>query len=180
MVFEIFYGTLDVIFAPIVVLKPIYAIFVIACIVSFISTLAYKLLVNQERLEYLKKEIQDFQQEMMKARKKGDPKDLEKLQKKQMEFMSLQKEMMTMSFKPMIVTFIPIIIIFAWLAHYYQNAVVAKLPNFIHTILLVDLWHWFYGGGLPENTIGWLGWYILCSFAMSIIFRKYMGIKGGM
>jgi uncharacterized membrane protein (DUF106 family) len=28
--------------------------------------------------------------------------------------------------------------------------------------------------------IEWLGWYILCSFAFSLIWRKFMGLKGGM
>jgi uncharacterized membrane protein (DUF106 family) len=194
MVFEIFYNALNSLFSPLLAIdpnpnNPIFSIFIISTIIAFIITLANKLLVNQDRLEFLRKEMQGFQQEMMQARKSGDQKALAKVQKNQSEFMNLQREMMTMSFKPMIVTFLPIIIVFAWLAQSKLSHVIIKLPVFAYYVLLVPLWHMFYKLSPAAVTfsqttypyiIEWLGWYILCSFAMSIIFRKFMGLKGGM
>ncbi len=126
--------------------------------------------------------MKGYQQDMMKAQKSGDPKAMADMQKKQSEFMSLQKEMMFNSFKPMIVTFVPIIIVFYWMA---QNPLInhmwLNLPTFAYYVLLVPLFHTFYhqSAGVPVMAIEWLGWYILCSFAMSLIFRKLMGLKGG-
>ncbi len=180
------FGALNSTFNPFIqAVGPMIAILIIATIIAFVITLANKLLVDQDRLQYLQKEMKEFQQEMMEARKSNDPKALEKMQKKQMEFMDIQKEMMTNSFKPMIVTFLPIIIVFWWIsANPLLNRLIIELPTFVYWILLVPLWHAlpFYGNttpGAPEMSITWLGWYILCSFAFSIIFRKLMGLKSG-
>jgi uncharacterized membrane protein (DUF106 family) len=178
------FGALDGLLNPIIqTLGPMLTIMIIAIILALIITLANKLLVDQDRLQYLQKEMKVFQQEMNEARKSNDPKALEKMQKKQMEFMNIQKEMMTNSFKPMIVTFIPILIVFGWIgANSILNDLIVKLPTLAYYLLLVPLWHAlpFYGGAPAEPmSITWLGWYILCSFAFSIIFRKVMGLKSG-
>ena len=186
--FEIIYQALDAVFGPLINLdpnpnNPIFAIFVIATIVAFVITLANKLLVDQDRLHFLQQEMKGFQQEAMQAQKSGDPKRMADMQKKQMEMMGQQKEMMFMSFKPMIVTFVPIILVFYWMAQEpHITHLVLNLPTFAYYILLVPLFHIFYhpNPGTPLMSIGWLGWYILVSFAMSLVFRKYLGLKGAM
>lgn len=188
MVFEIIYGPLNTIFEPIIALdpnpnNPIFTIFLISTLVAFVITLANKLLVDQDKLESIKKEMQEFQQEMREVQKSGDPKSMEKMQKQQMEMMGKQKDMMTMSFKPMIVTMLPILIVFYWMSQQPQiSHTVVMLPQIAYYVLLVPLWHMFYhpAATTPTGAIEWLGWYILCSFAMSQIFRKFMGLKGGM
>jgi uncharacterized membrane protein (DUF106 family) len=160
----------------------IIGVFIIATIVAFVITLANKLLVDQDRLQFLQGEMKGYQSDMMKAQKSGDPKAMAEMQKKQSEFMSLQKEMMFNSFKPMIVTFVPIIIVFYWMAgNPLINQLYLNMPTFAYYVLLVPIFHTFYhqSAGVPVFAIEWLGWYILCSFAMSLIFRKLMGLKGG-
>ncbi len=187
MVFESifggFFGAMDALFNPIIqALGPILAILVIAAIIALVTTVAQKFLVNQDRLLYLQKEMKEYQQEMMEARKTNDPKALEKVQRKQAQFMNLQKEMMSMSFRPMIVTFIPILIVFWWMAQSTLiNHIVVQLPTLAYYVLLVPLFHIIYppSPGVTGMTIEWLGWYILCSFGFSMLFRKLMGIKSG-
>ncbi|ADZ09051.1 protein of unknown function DUF106 transmembrane [Methanobacterium lacus] len=160
----------------------IIGVFLIATFVAFVITVANKLLVDQDRLQFLQGEMKGFQSEMMKAQKSGDPKAMAEMQKKQAKFMDLQKEMMFNSFKPMIVTFVPIILIFYWMAgnplinHLYLN-----LPSFAYYVLLVPIFHTFYhqSAGVPVMAVEWLGWYILCSFSMSFVWRKLLGLKGG-
>ena len=169
---------------------PMVGVFIIATIVAFVITLANKLLVDQDRLQFLQKEMKEFQQEMMQAQKSGDPKLMKDAQKKQAEFMDIQKEMMFNSFKPMIVTFVPIILVFYWMAGnplltgaiYNGHVMYIQLPIFAWYVLLVPLFHFFYhqSPNVPLVAIEWLGWYILSSFAMSLIFRKFLGLKGGM
>ncbi len=187
MVFEWFMAGLNSIFDPIIYFfgpNKFLAVFVIGAVISFVTTLANKLLVDQDRLAFLQTEMKEFNQEMMEARKTNDTQALAKLQKKQMEFMSLQKEMMMMSFKPMIVTFVPILIVFWWMAQSQLNNIVLQLPSFAYYILLVPIWHIFYplSPGLSGMVIEWLGWYFLAAFGFSFVFRKLMGLKsaGGM
>lgn len=186
MVFESilggFFGALDAVFNPLInSLGPVLAIVLIAAIIALVTTVAQKFLVNQDRLLYLQKEMKEYQQEMMEARKTNDPKALDKVQKKQAEFMNLQKEMMSMSFRPMIVTFVPILIVFWWMAQSTLNHLVIQLPAIAYYVLLVPLFHLIYppSPGVTGMTIEWLGWYILCSFGFSMLFRKLMGIKSG-
>ncbi|WP_456372025.1 EMC3/TMCO1 family protein [Methanocaldococcus sp.] len=192
---NIFYNSLDAIFMPIIkVLPPAIAILVIAIIVSLIVNIATKLLVDQEKVAKLKKEIQEYQIKMKKMAK--NPEMLEKLQEEQQKYMQMSAELMKMSFKPMIYTWLPIILIFIYLRHVYGfggvymelhpnwNGVVVYLPIILSKILLINFWHWLgsliYKGGfkIVSNTaLGWLGWYILCSFATSTVLRKIFGIK---
>jgi uncharacterized membrane protein (DUF106 family) len=185
VLFESFFAALNPIFEPFVnALGPVLAILVIAMIVAFITTLAQKLLVNQDRLLFLQKEMKEFNQEMMQARKSNDPKAMEKMQKKQMEFMSLQKEMMFMSFKPMIVTWVPILLIYYWVFQsQLLNQTVVNLPQVAYYVLLVPLWHAlpisYVHVALGPYSISWLGWYFLCSIGLSQVFRKLMEVKTG-
>jgi uncharacterized membrane protein (DUF106 family) len=160
----------------------IIGVFIIATLVAFVITVANKLLVDQDRLQFLQGEMKGFQGEMMKAQKSGDPKAMAEMQKKQAQFMELQKEMMFNSFKPMIVTFVPIILIFYWMAgNPLINQLYLNLPSFAYYVLLVPIFHTFYhqSAGVPVMAVEWLGWYILCSFAMSFVWRKLLGLKGG-
>lgn len=176
------FGALSFVFMPLInALGPMLGVFIISTFVSFFITVANKLLVDQDKLQETQKKMKVFQQEMMAAQKSGDPKAMEKVQKNQSEFMKMQQAMMMNSFKPMIVTFVPIILLFWWMsAQPVINKMVVELPAFVFYVLLVPLFHMFYqqSAGVPYMAIEWLGWYILCSFAMSFVWRKLLGLKG--
>ncbi|ADP77676.1 protein of unknown function DUF106 transmembrane [Methanothermus fervidus DSM 2088] len=160
--------------------NPLFTIFLISIFVAFISTLASKILIDHEKLEKHKKEIEKFQKELKKISSSSDPEAMRKLQEKQIEFFDKQKEIMIMSFKPLLVTFIPILLVFYWMArdpHISKTVVI--LPKVAYYLLLVPLWHMLYPPHhpLPPYSIGWLGWYILCTLTLSQIFRKLMGVK---
>ncbi|WP_423792883.1 EMC3/TMCO1 family protein [Methanocaldococcus indicus] len=192
--FEFFYNFLDGIFLPLIKsFHPAIAILIIALIVSLITNVATKLLVNQERVAEIKEELKNYQKKLKLAQKNPDL--MQELQKEQEKYLKLNTELMKMSFKPMIYTWIPIILIFIYLKHVYGfnglyhqlypnwNGVVVYLPTIIAKIMLLDFWHWlgsiFYKGGFPivKNALGWLGWYILNSIAFSTVLRKILGIK---
>ncbi|NPA63084.1 MAG: DUF106 domain-containing protein [Methanococci archaeon] len=194
-IFDLYYKTLDAIFMPIIkVMHPALAILFIAIIVSLIINLATKLLVDQERVAELKREIQEYQVKFKKMSK--NPEMMQKLQEEQQKMMQLNAELMKMSLKPMIYTWVPIILIFIYLRHVYGfggiyqelnpgwNGVVVYLPTILSKILFINFWHWLgsliYKGGfkiVSNSALGWLGWYILCSFATSTVLRKILGIK---
>jgi len=193
MALEIVFDGLNWIFAPIFALDPmphgfpILTVFLIATIIAFFTTLANKLLVDQEVMESSRKEMKEFQDEMKEAQMSGDAKKLAKAQAKQQQIMANQSSMMMNSFKPLIVTLVPIMLMFWWMGQPDNpiNKIVIQLPEFVYYVLLVPLWQYifgmFYGGGsssLPF-TAGWLGWYMMCTFSMTQILRKFMGFKSG-
>jgi len=192
MVLEIIFNGLDWIFGPILALDPMYpanpllTVFLIATIIAFVTTLANKLLVDQDEMQASREEMKEFQEKMKEAQMSGDSKQLAKAQAMQQEVMAKQGAMMKNSFKPLIVTIVPIMLMFWWMAQPENaiNAIRVELPQFVYYVLLVPLWQYifgmFYGGGANIPFVaGWLGWYMLCTFAMTQILRKFMGFKAG-
>lgn len=183
------YGALNTIFNPILSMdpnpaNPALTVLVIAFIVSLITTVANKYLVDQDEMNDIQKEMKDFQSELRDAQKRGDGKKVAELQAKQPELMQRQSKMMSNQFKPMIVTFVPIILIFFWMRTSPISGLVIILPKVVYWVTLTPLWHvigsFIYGGhpSIPYG-IGWLLWYMICTFGMSQIIRKYLGFKQG-
>ena len=183
------YGALNAVFNPILAMDPTPAnpaltVLIIAFIVSLITTIANKYLVDQDELNERQKRMQDFNKKLRDAQKRGDGKELAKLQAEQAEMMKDQTAMMTEQFKPMFVTFIPIILIFFWMRASAVSNLVIIMPPSVYWVTLVPIWHmigsFMYGGQatIPYG-IGWLLWYMICTFGMSQILRKYLGFKQG-
>jgi uncharacterized membrane protein (DUF106 family) len=140
----------------------IFAVFVVAIIVGITSVSAQYFLVDQERVRSMRKELSEYQKKMMQARKSGSKKELRKLESKQKRIKQQQAEMMGMTTKPMFLTIIPIMIFFGWVR---SQPVAAEL--------VIDL-----PFTLPYfgDTLGWLGWYLLCSFFFSQALRKVLNM----
>ena len=183
------YGALNAVFNPLLAMdpnptNPALTVLVIAFIVSLITTIANKYLVDQDALNEKQKNMQEFNKRLREAQKKGDGKEIAKLQAEQAEMMKDQTAMMTEQFKPMFVTFIPIILIFFWMRASAVSGLVIIMPPSVYWVTLVPIWHmigsFMYGGQatIPYG-IGWLLWYMICTFGMSQILRKYLGFKQG-
>lgn len=180
---------LNVVFNPILAMdpnptNPALTVLIIAFIVSLITTIANKYLVDQDELNEHQAKMKEFQSKLRDAQKRGDGKEIAKLQAQQTEMMGDQTAMMTNQFKPMIVTFVPIILIFFWMRSSAIHDLVVILPTTVYWVTLTPLWHAIgsviYGGKatIPYG-IGWLLWYMICTFGMSQILRKFLGFKQG-
>ena len=185
----IIYDALNAVFNPILSMdpnptNPALTVLIIAFIVSLITTIANKYLVDQDEMNEIQQRNKDFQKELRDAQKRGDGKKMAELQAKQAEVMQEQSKMMTNSFKPMIVTFVPIILIFFWMRTSTISSLVVSLPPVVYWVTLTPMWHAIgsviYGGQstIPYG-IGWLLWYMICTFGMSQILRKFLGFKQG-
>ena len=183
------FGALNTIFNPILAMdpnpaNPALTVLIIAFFVSLITTIANKYLVDQDEMNEIQERNKAFQRELRDAQKKGDGKKVAELQARQSEMMQDQSKMMTNSFKPMIVTFVPIILIFFWLRNSAISSLVVILPPSVYWLTLTPFWHFLghfiYGGNatIPYG-IGWLLWYMICTFGMSQILRKFLGFKQG-
>ncbi len=185
----IIFQALNTVFNPILSLdpnptNPALTVLIIAFIVSLITTVANKYLVDQDELNAQQAEMKEFNAKLRDAQKRGDGKEVAKLQAEQAELMKNHTAMMTNQFKPMIVTFVPIILIFFWMRSSAIHDLVIILPKTVYWVILTPIWHWIgsflYGGQatIPYG-IGWLLWYMICTFGMSQILRKFLGFKQG-
>ena len=163
-------NVLNAVFNPLLAMdpnptNPALTVLVIAFIVSLITTIANKLLVDQDEVNRVQAEMKEFQKELREAQKRGDGKKVAELQAQQTEMMQKQSAMMTNSFKPMFVTFIPIILIFFWMRTSAIHDLVIILPQSVYWVTLTPMWHalggFIYGGKatIPYG-IGWL----LCQY----------------
>lgn len=100
----------DPIFNPILQLPPLLSILIISLIIALITTLAYKLLTNQQEMKRLKEEQKELQKKVKEN--KDNPKKMMEINK---EAMSKSMKLMNASFKPMFITMLPILLIFMWL-----------------------------------------------------------------
>ena len=148
-------NVLNAVFNPLLAMdpnptNPALTVLVIAFIVSLITTIANKLLVDQDEVNRVQAEMKEFQKELREAQKRGDGKKVAELQAQQTEMMQKQSAMMTNSFKPMFVTFIPIILIFFWMRTSAIHDLVIILPQSVYWVTLTPMWHalggFIYGG----------------------------------
>jgi len=145
-------GALNAVFNPLLALdpnptNPALTVLVIAFIVSLITTIANKYLVDQDEMNEIQARSKKLTSELREAQKKGDGKKVAELQARQTEMMQDQSKMMTNSFKPMIVTFVPIILIFFWMRSSAISGMVIHLPPSVYWVTLTPFWH-FLGGFL--------------------------------
>jgi uncharacterized membrane protein (DUF106 family) len=149
-------------------LSPLYAysLFIIlgvAVIVSLLTTLLNKRMVNWDLVRKNKAEIAKYQKELREAMKKRDAKEVHKLQQRRGEIAKLSGEMTKQTLKPSIVYIIPMMLIYILLFNFYSGWVVAWLPFSIDIPFLGRLV--VFGVGL---------WYFITVFGFSQIFRKIM------
>lgn len=145
-------------------------ILLIATSISFLTSLANRLLSNPEKMKASKKEVDEWNKQIRKAQKSGDAKRVETLMKKQKYILQLQSKMTWQQTKVMLLFFVPLIIIWQVLGGFYtingQPIPLAYFPGIGPEIRLPLL------GVIPS--LFW--WYLLCSFFVGQIFTKLFGL----
>ncbi len=155
-----FYGFLDTVFGFIWNWPGIFAVFIVSVIVGVISTGAQYFLVDQQKLKEIRNELSDYNKKLLQARKTGNKKEIKKLETKGKRIKQQQAEMTGMTMKPMFLTIIPLMLFFGWVRVQPQAAdLVIDLPFTLP----------YFG-----DTLGWLGWYFLCSILFSQVLRKVL------
>jgi uncharacterized membrane protein (DUF106 family) len=109
-----YYDFLNIVFAPLLKIPPLYAVIITAFIVSMIIMVITKYTTNQNLMKRLKGEMKEIQKELKELRK--NPKSTQVMMEVNKKFMQTQSKYMMQSFRSMIFTFIPIIIIFGWMS----------------------------------------------------------------
>jgi len=175
--FDPFYSIFDTIFYPFFNILPdprvsyMVGVFVVSIVIALITTVATSKFVDQEEMKANKAMLKAFQEKINKAREKGDEKKIKKFTN---EMMSVQSEVMKGSFKPLMYTMPPIIVVFQWLHHYWELELLSQTFITDGSNYLISL-----PFSLPKygTELGWLGWYILCSFMTSTAIRKIFKVQ---
>lgn len=102
---------LNPVLQPLVNLSPFWAIVILAVGISFLSTIAYKYLTDQEKMKSLKERQKEFQKRTKELR--SEPQKMMEVQK---EAMKSNMEYMKMSFKPTLYTMLPLLLVIGWMA----------------------------------------------------------------
>lgn len=144
-------------------LNMIFGVMLMSLLVSAIITVITAKVQDQKELKKLKEKMSRLQEKLKVAQKKNDTKQANKISK---EMMTMQSTMMSQTMKPMLYTFVPIIIIFGWLRQYPDLQNFIEIQGYLVTLPFA-LPHW-------GSKLGWLGWYIMCSFPASSLLRKIL------
>jgi len=143
-----------------------FGVFAVSVLVSALIVFITAKVIDQKEMKRMKARIAKYQEKIKEAQKKNDMKQVGRLQK---EMLRDQGAIMSKSFRPMFYTMIPIILIFTWLRH--------KIPNGPDDYILTLPFSFLKAGG-SNISLGWLGWYILCSFPASTLIKKIFKIEG--
>jgi uncharacterized membrane protein (DUF106 family) len=81
--------------------------------ISLLSSVIHRKLVNKNRMDEIRGRIEGHQKRYLEAQKKGDKKEMEKLEKEQAEILGLVKENMMASMKPSLYT-MPVVLAIIW------------------------------------------------------------------
>jgi len=117
-----------------------FFVLLLAATLSFLTSLANRLLSNPEKLKASRKEVSEWNSELREAQRSKDKKRLDKLLKKQQYIMQLQSKMMWQQMKVMLLFIVPLFIIWQVLGGFFTITVdgksvsdpVAYLPGFGH------------------------------------------------
>ena len=113
MVLDSFFNS---IFGWAIDISPVVGIAVVSFVMTFMATMAHKLMTDQKFIGELKKEMKEIRKEIKEAAQ--DPARMTELNKKSMEKSMLQ---MKHTFKPILITMIPILLVFGWLRSTYET-----------------------------------------------------------
>ncbi|MFH1431784.1 MAG: EMC3/TMCO1 family protein [archaeon] len=115
---EILYNAIEAIFAPLIKMGPIYAITGISTVISLLLSIAYKFLVNQSKVKYIRAELKELKTKMNAAKKKGSEKELKSLFDKSLK---LNNQQLMLNMKPLMASMVLITLFLPWLGYAYGD-----------------------------------------------------------
>jgi len=139
--------------------SPILMIFLVGASISIIMSLVNKKVLSTERAKEVKKMMQEIREKMLEAQKAGDTKKMNDHLK---GLMKMNSEYMKFMIKPMIVSVFLVLLIIPFLRNTYTGLVIATVPESLPVV-----------GGFE---LSWFWWYFICTFVVSIVAKKLLGI----
>ena len=100
----------------------------IAAVVSLASVAFQKKMVNQDRVDEIKKKMKEYNKKYKKALKENDKNALKKLEAEGKEVTQMSMELMKYSLKPTMYTLVPILAVIAFIKSAYGDNPIISIP----------------------------------------------------
>lgn len=152
-----FESQLNAIFAPFISGGMFFALTTISVLLSSVTTIFYKIFVNQAEMKEVRKNMESYRDASNAAQKE---KNITKMNENVSKMMELNKKYFSLSMKPLLLSLVVFAVVFPWMSGEFVGVVV-KLPFSLP----------FVGAD-----IGWFGWYFLLAVPSSIIMRKLLDV----
>ena len=153
---------------------PASTIFILflSMLLSLITSLANRFLINQEQLRASRKEVADWTSEFREATKSGDKKLLAKLKRQQPRITQLQTKMTWQSMKVSFIFMIPFLLLwYLFLTPLYGGVpAVAYIPG------IPGFWE---GSVSGRADLPIFLWYLFCSFLFGTLWSRVLGLAVG-
>ena len=130
----------------------------ISLAISFVIMVMYRFLTDPKEIKKIKAEIKHYKSLMNKAQKSGDTAGMQKYMG---EMMKLNQQHLRHNMKPMLVSMVFVIVVLGYLKSSYSGFSIS-LPFALP----------FFG-----NEMSWFWWYVIISFASTLVFRKMLGVE---
>jgi len=140
-------------------LTPIIAIFLIGAGISIFMSLINKKFLGTGAAKEVKDKMNGIRANMLEAQKSGNTKAVNNCLK---ELMKVNSDYMKFMIKPMMISIILVILVLPFVRSAYTGMIVATVPDSIPYI-----------GGYE---LSWFWWYFICTFVVSTIIRKLVGM----
>ena len=139
-----------------------------ALLLSLVAMSANRFLVNYKMIASSRREYMNWMNQVRKARKDGDDKQLEKLMRRQASVSKMSFRATMEQFKTYPITIVPFYLIYAVLGVVFGSAAVAFAP-FALPLASVTA-----GGGAAILSLFF--WYLICSLAISLPLTRIFGV----
>ena len=144
--------TMDIAFSPVFTLSPFLSVLIFAAILSVITSLMSKYLINKEFAKNMKSRMKELKLQMKEAQKNSNKEVLSSSMK---EMMDMNRKYMKESMKVMIGSLIFGILFLTYMSAKYASQSV--------TLPLIGI------------TMNWIYWYVIASLVISMTLRKFTG-----
>ena len=153
----------------------ILGVILVGLTVSAFITMVNYFLVDHKEMKQIKEEVSEYRSKLLKAQRKGNKKEIRKLELQKKRINELNAKMSTMSFKPMLLTLPVIFIFFAWFRHTGAYGVpILQMPFEFFNVPVIGQFFGLFHGDMAANHLGAFGLYILTNFAFGQSLRKVL------
>jgi uncharacterized membrane protein (DUF106 family) len=140
------------------------SIFALAALISSLTTLGNRLFTKPEQTRNARREVSEWNKELLQARRSKDKKAEERLMKKQQQIMQLQSKMMWQSMKVSLLFLVPLFVMWYYLGSFFGPRNIAYFPGIGPTLPIP-----FFSGSL-------IWWYLVCSLLFGTAFQHAFGL----
>jgi uncharacterized membrane protein (DUF106 family) len=155
----------------------ILGVILVGLMVSAFITIVNYFLVDHEEMKRIRQLSSEYRSKVLDAQRRGNKKEIRKLELQKKRMNELNAKMTSMSFKPMLLTMPLILVFFAWFRQTGAYGVpILEMPFAFFDLPVIGTVLGFFHGDMAANHLGAFGLYILTNFAFGQSLRKVLNM----